>query len=317
MSPANNTRLTSSSFILIGIPGLEAFHIWFVAPLLAIYTVTLLGNCIVLLAVKTGQSLQKPMFLFISLLSCCDLVLSSSIIPKMLIHFFFSAGEISFSACFFQMFLIHAFTGVESGILTAMAFDRYVAICKPLRYPSVLTNSLIAKIATASLARGVFTVLPQTLLAMRVPFCGRYIAHTFCEHIAVVKLSCADITLNSMYGLATNITFGAMDLSFIVVSYIRILQAVLHLPRKDQSKAFSTCVAHVLVMSLFYVPILFSLVLHRFHTNIPPYVHILVVNAYLLFPPVANPIIYALKMAQIRRAVGQVCQKVKIILLPS
>ncbi|XP_078515193.1 olfactory receptor 52J3-like [Lissotriton helveticus] len=315
MTPANDTRLTPSSFILMGIPGLEAFHIWFAAPLLAMYIVTLLGNSIVLLAVKTVLNLQKPMYLFISLLSCCDLVLSSSILPKILSNFFFNTGEINFSSCFFQMFLIHTFTGVESGVLTAMAFDRYVAVCKPLRYPSIVTNSLITKIAAAALARAVVTVLTQSLLALRLPFCGRCIPHTFCEHIAVVKLSCADITLNSMYGLATTLTFGAMDLSSIAVSYFLILRAVLHLPRKDQLKAFSTCVAHVFVMSLFFIPILISLIIHRFRSNIPPYVHILVVNAYLLLPPVANPIIYALKMSEIRQGVQQMVTKVQTRLL--
>ncbi|XP_069495706.1 olfactory receptor 52E8-like [Ambystoma mexicanum] len=311
LSPANHTGFTPSSFILVGIPGLEAYHIWFAAPLSFIYIVTLVGNCFLLLSVKTVRSLHKPMYLLISLLSFSDMVLSSSILPKMLAIFWSNDVEISFAACFFQMFLVHVFAGVESGILTAMAFDRYVAVCHPLRYPTIVTNSLVPKIAAISLTRAVFVVLPESLLAIRVPFCSRSIVHSFCEHIAVVKLSCTDISLNSAYGMGVTIAVGAMDLPSIGVSYALILRAVLNFPSKDRLKAFSTCIAHVFVMSLFFIPILFSLSLHRFNTNIPLYVHIIVVNAYLLLPPVANPLIYGVRMAEIRHGVLQLFQKEK------
>ncbi|XP_069495708.1 olfactory receptor 52E8-like [Ambystoma mexicanum] len=311
LSPANHTGFTPSSFILVGIPGLEMYHIWFAAPLSFMYIVTLVGNCFLLLSVKTVRSLHKPMYLLISLLSFSDMVLSSSILPKMLAIFWLNDVEISFAACFFQMFLMHVFAGVESGILTAMAFDRYVAVCNPLRYPTIVRNSLIPKIAAISLSRAVLVVVPQSLLAIRVPFCSRSIVHSFCEHIAVVKLSCTDISLNSAYGMGITLAVAAMDLPSIGVSYALILRAVLNLPRKDRFKAFSTCISHICVMSLFYIPIAFSLTLHRFHTSIPLYVHIIVVNAYLLLPLVANPLIYGARMAEIRQGVFQLFQKQK------
>ncbi|XP_069495710.1 olfactory receptor 52J3-like [Ambystoma mexicanum] len=315
MSLVNGTISTASSFHLAGIPGLEAFHIWFAAPLTAMYIVTLIGNCTLLLAIRTALSLHKPMYLLVSFLSFSDLVLSSSILPKMLANFWGNDGEISFSACFFQMYLLHVFAGVESGILTAMAFDRCVAVCNPLRYSTIVTHPLIANIGGACLARAAFSVLPQSLLAMRLPFCNRHIAHSFCEHIAVVKLSCADITLNSRYGLVTTLTFGAMDLAAIGASYALIFRAIMHLPRKDRFKVFSTCIAHVIVMSFFFIPIFSSLAMHRFQNTIPPYVHILVANAYLLLPPVANPLTYGVNMAEIRQGVRQMFLKAKSRLL--
>ncbi|XP_069495707.1 olfactory receptor 52K1-like [Ambystoma mexicanum] len=311
LSPANHTGFTPSSLVLVGIPGLEAYHIWFAAPLLFMYIVTLVGNCFLLLSVKTLRSLHKPMYLLISLLSFSDMVLSSSILPKMLAIFWLNDVEISFAACLIQMFLINVFAAVESGILTAMAIDRYIAVCHPLRYSTIITNSLIPKIAAVCLSRAVIAVLPEPLLAIRVPFCSRSIVHSFCEHIAVVKLSCTNISLNSAYGVGVTLAVGAMDLPSIFVSYFLILRAVLNLPHKDRFKAFSTCISHICVMSLFYIPILFSLSLHRLNTNIPPYVHIIVVNAYLLLPPVANPLIYGARMAEIRHGVLQLFQKEK------
>ncbi|XP_078515189.1 olfactory receptor 52J3-like [Lissotriton helveticus] len=305
MSSINKSEFTPSFLFLVGIPGLEELDAWLPVPLCIIYIITLLGNGTLLLAITTVMNLHKPMYLLIALLSCSDLVLSSSILPKMLSLFWFKDDIIHFNACLFQMFLIHGFAAVESGTLSCMAIDRFVAVCNPLRYTTIVTNMLIRKMALAILLRaGVLTVaLP--LLTLRLPFCSKYIPHSFCEHIAVAKLSCVDITVNNLYGLIATVSVAAMDFPCIGVSYVQILRAVLQLPRKDQFKAFNTCVAHVCVMSLFFVPVSFSLILHRFHHNIPLYVHILVVNAYLLLPPVANPLIYGGKMKEIRLGVLQ------------
>ncbi|XP_078515190.1 olfactory receptor 52E4-like [Lissotriton helveticus] len=316
MLPFNYTGFTPPSFILLGFPGLEAIHIWFAPPLLVMYMVTLLGNSTLLLAIKTVETLHKPMYLLISFLSCSDLVLSSCILPKMLGIFLFSAGEISFSACFFQMFLIHVFAGVESGILTAMAFDRFVAVCIPLRYTALLPNSTIVKMAIVCLGRPALIVIPLLLLAIRLTFCSRYVPHSFCEHIAVAKLSCNDITLNSAYGLAITLSVGCVDLPCIALSYFQILRTVLRFPKRaDRVKAFSTCTAHVSVMSLFYIPLTFSLAMHRaLNASIPLYVHIIVVNCYLLLPPVANPLIYGVNMKEIRMGMLKTFQKGRDIL---
>ncbi|XP_069059462.1 olfactory receptor 52J3-like [Pleurodeles waltl] len=300
MSSMNKSEFSPSYLFLVGIPGLEDFHTWLAVPLCIIYIVTLLGNGTLLLAISTMMKLHRPMYLLIALLSCSDLVLSSSILPKMLSLFWFKDEAIKFSACLFQMFLLHAFAGVESGILSCMAIDRFVAVCNPLRYSTIVTNTLIGKMSLAILLRAGVLIIALPLLTVRLPFCSRYIPHSFCEHIAVAKLSCVDITVNNLYGLITTLSVAAMDFPCIGVSYVQILRAVLQLPCKDQFKAFNTCVAHVCVMSLFYVPVLFSLVLHRLHHNIPLYAHILLANTYLLLPPVANPLIYGGKMKEIR-----------------
>ncbi|XP_069059460.1 olfactory receptor 52P1-like [Pleurodeles waltl] len=317
--PASQARSQSTcrplTFILMGLPGLEDFHIWFVAPLCGMYTTTLLGNLTLLLIILTVLSLHKPMYLLIAFLSCSDLCLSSSILPKLLSIFWTKSGEINFFSCLIQMLLIHIFASMESAILASMAFDRYVAICNPLRYSSLVTNSLIVKLVVASLSRAIALLIPLPLLAMRLPFCKRYIAHTFCEHIAVAKLSCDDITVNNLYGLATLLLTGAVDIVCIAFSYVLIFRAVLHLLHKDRIKAFSMCGAHICVMTVFYLPILCSLLMHRFQHNIPLYVHILIVNIYHLIPPIINPLIYGVKMKEIQRGAMQLFQRANITFL--
>ncbi|XP_078515184.1 olfactory receptor 52E4-like [Lissotriton helveticus] len=196
MLSVNATRFTPSSLVLMGIPGLEKFHIWFAAPLSIMYIVTVLGNGVILLAIKTAVSLHKPMYLLIAQLALSDLVLSSSLLPKMLGLFWFNAADISFVACLTQMFFWACSLSMETSIFSVMAFDRYVAVCNPLRYTSIFTNELIAKIASACMVRALLLATPVPLLILRLPFCSRHIAHSFCENMAVAKLSCADITVN-------------------------------------------------------------------------------------------------------------------------
>ncbi|XP_069495697.1 olfactory receptor 52P1-like [Ambystoma mexicanum] len=305
MSPDNATEFAPSTLILIGIPGLTDFHIWFAAPVTAMYIFTLLGNCILLLTIITVMTLHKPMYLFISQLALSDLAVSSCIFPKILSIFWFNAGEIIHSACLGQMFFIHYFLVLESSIFSSMAFDRYVAVCNPLRYAAILTNSLIAKLAVACLVRAFVLILPIPLLVLRLPLCARYIAHTFCENMAVAKLSCVDISLNGMYALTIAIVIYTVDIFCIALSYTLILRTILRLQSKDRFKAFSTCGAHICVMTAFYAPILFSLVLHRLQHNIPLYAHVTLSNAYLLFPPFINPLIFGITMKAVQQGALQ------------
>nr|XP_003421595.1 olfactory receptor 52E2-like [Loxodonta africana] len=304
----NSSAFTNpSTFILMGIPGLEDFHIWISIPFCSRYVIALIGNIVILFIIKTVTVLHEPMFYFLSMLAITDLILSTSTLPKMLSIFWFNYHEISFHACLTQMFFIHAFSGVESGLLVAMALDRYVAICNPLRHSSILTNVVVAQIGIVALLRGLVLMTPHPFLLRRWPYYQtNVVPHTYCEHMAVVKLACADISVNSLYSLAVIVLILGTDVTCISLSYIHILHTVLSHPSKDaRLKTLSTCGSHVCVILTFYIPALFSFLTHRFSRHIPLHTHILVANTYLLVPPTLNPIIYGMRTKQIRECVIQ------------
>ncbi|XP_044845720.1 olfactory receptor 52R1-like isoform X1 [Mauremys mutica] len=303
MSDSNMTDFTNpSTFILLGIPGLEAAHVWISIPICAMYTIAVLGNFTILFIVKMEPSLHEPMYYFLCMLAVTDLVLSTSIVPKTLTIFWFNYREIDFSACLIQMYFIHCFSTMGSGIFVAMALDRYVAICHPLRHSTILTNPVVAKIGLAMVLRGGMLILPYPFLARQWPYCRtNIISHSYCEHIAVVKLACADISVSSYYSLSVAFLVMGLDVFSITVSYIQILRAIFSLPTKDaRLKTFGTCSSHLCVILAFYIPGLFSFLTHRFGHNVPLHFHILMANVYLLVPPMLNPIIYGVSTKQIR-----------------
>nr|XP_033804698.1 olfactory receptor 52R1-like [Geotrypetes seraphini] len=308
MTLRNMTSLQMSSFLLIGIPGLEDFHFSIAFPFCFMYTVALVGNFTILFIIKTEQSLHEPMHLFLAMLAITDLILSTCTIPKMLGIFWFSSKEICLETCLIQMFFIHSFSAMESGILLAMAFDRYVAICYPLRHSTILTSQTIIKIALVIATRGVTLVMPFTFLVKRLHLCKtNIIYHTYCEHMALVKLACEDATVNIVYGLFVALFVVGFDIVFIALSYIMILKSVLNLPSNQaRFKAFSTCGSHICVILMFYIPGLFTFLTHRFGHHIAPSIHILLANSYLLVPPMMNPIVYGVKTQQIRTRVLKV-----------
>ncbi|XP_034618033.1 olfactory receptor 52R1-like [Trachemys scripta elegans] len=300
---SNKTDFTNpSTFILMGIPGLEAAHVWISIPFCTMYAIAILGNFTNLFIVKKEPSLHAPMYYFLCMLAITDLVVSTSILPKMLSIFWFNSREINFRACLTQLYVFHSFSVIESGIFVAMAFDRYVAICDPLRHATTLTNPVVAKITLAVVLRGSMLVLPYPFLLRQWPYCRtNLIPQPYCAHMAVLKLACADIRVSSYYGLFVLFCVMGLDVIFIVVSYIQILRAIFCLPTKDaRLKTFGTCISHLCAILVFYIPGLFFSLTFRFHQNVPLHFHVLIANVYYLMPSMLNPIIYGVRTKQIR-----------------
>ncbi|XP_031240347.1 putative olfactory receptor 52P1 [Mastomys coucha] len=301
---------SSMTFTLMGVPGLESQHLWLSVPFTSMLLAILIGNGAILFLVITDPTLHTPMYLLLALLMVADLISTLALVPKVLCLFWFDDRVIAVYACFTQMFFIHGASVVRSALLVAMAFDRFVAVCEPLRYNTILSHSLVGRLGLVALAKGVILILPMPLLLQRLTFCHRIIPHTYCDHMAVVKMACSNTRPNRIYGLFVILLVVGLDLLLIGFSYVFILQTVVRLNSRDATfKALNTCSAHFFVILITYVPALFSSITHRIGRNIPPHAHIILANLYLLIPSLFNPIIYGIKMKEIRdRVVKCLCR---------
>ncbi|XP_002807354.5 olfactory receptor 51F2 [Callithrix jacchus] len=308
MSVFNNTNVQPLTFLLMGIPGLKAAQFWISIPFCLLYAVSLSGNSMILFVVLSEHSLHQPMYYFLSMLSATDLSLSLCTLSTTLGVFWFEAQEINVNACIAQMFFLHGFTFMESGVLLAMAFDRFVAICNPLRYTTILTNARIAKIGMSMLIRNVAVMLPVVLFVKRLSFCGSMVlSHSYCYHVDLIQRSCTDIRVNSILGLFALFSTAGFDCPCILLSYILIIRSVLRIASSEERhKAFNTCVSHVSAVAIFYIPLISLSLVHRYGHSAPPFVHSVMANVFLLIPPVLNPIIYSVKTKQIQKAIIKV-----------
>ncbi|KAM5248522.1 olfactory receptor 51I2-like [Ctenodactylus gundi] len=300
------------AFLMTGIPGLEAAHAWISMPFASMYTVALTGNCLILLAVRRTPTLHQPMYYFLSMLALSDVGLTLSTLPTTLAVLWFDYRSIGFSACLVQMFFLHFFSVVESSVLLAMSFDRFVAISNPLRYAAVLTNNAIIRIGMVIVARATLSLFPLPFLLKRLNYCpGKILlSHSFCFHADIMKLACADISVNILYGLFVVLSTVGADSLLIVLSYTLILHTVMGLASpKERTRALNTCVSHILAVLVFYIPVIGVSMIHRFGRHLPHTVRALVAYVYLVVPPVLNPIIYSVKSKPIRVAMLRILKR--------
>ncbi|XP_054997060.1 olfactory receptor 51F1-like [Sorex araneus] len=305
MEGLGNKTSTSPTFLLTGIPGLESAHAWISIPFCSLYGFAILGNSMILFVIITQQSLHEPMYYFLSMLSAMDLGLTVSTMSTTLAILWFNARKISLDSCIIQMFFLHGFTLMESGVLVAMAFDRYVAICNPLRYTTILTNSRIIQLGLIMTIRTVVIIVTILVLLKRLSFCkANVLSHSYCYHPDVLKLACSNTRPNSIFGLIGLALTTGIDTPSIVVSYILIIRSVLSIASpEERHKTFSTCVSHIGAVAIFYIPFVSLSLVHRYGHSAPKVLHSMMANIYLILPPVLNPIIYSVKTKQIRKAI--------------
>ncbi|XP_055972150.1 olfactory receptor 51I2-like [Sorex fumeus] len=291
------------SFILTGLPGLETSQHWIFLLLGALYFVSIVGNALILFIVKEEQSLHQPMYYFLSLLSVNDIGVSLSTLPTVLVTFCFHVRKINFDSCMAQMFFIHFFSFLESGILLIMSFDRYVAICNPLRYTTVLSDARVVSMGISVIIRSFCMVFPLAFLLKRLPFCkANILSHAYCLHPDLIRLPCGDITINNIFGLFIVISTFGLDSALILLSYVLILRSVLAIASKEERlKTLNTCVSHLCAVLIFYVPMVSVSMAARYGRHAPEYVHTLMSLIYLFVPPMLNPVIYSIKTKEIRR----------------
>ncbi|CAM4327163.1 unnamed protein product, partial [Lepidochelys olivacea] len=297
MSTVNDTKFTPAVFLLTRILGQEDVHLRISIPFCFMYLISILGNSVILFIIKTDPSLHESMYIFLSMLAITDLGLSLATIPMILGIFLFNSREISFDACFAQLFFIHSLKFIESSMLLLMAFNRFVAICNPLRYVSILTQKRIAKLGFLFVLRGLAIAFPVPFLLKRFQYCrANVLSHSYCLHQDVIKMACSDITVNSIYGLVVTLLTVGLDSLLIFLSYVMILKAVLSIASQVEClRALNTCVSHFCAVLLFYTPEIGLSVLHRFGKGSFPLFQILLGYIYLLVPPLINSIVYSVK----------------------
>ncbi|XP_041585818.1 olfactory receptor 51V1-like [Vulpes lagopus] len=301
--PASSASIVNSSiFILTGFPGLDQYYPWFSIPFSFVYAMVFLGNCLVLHVIRTEPSLHQPMFYFLAMLALTDLCMGLSTVHTVLGVLWGLSKEVVLDTCISQTYFIHGLSCTESGVLLAMAFDRFTAICNPLRYTSILTNSRVIHFMVTILMRAALSILPVIIRLKFFHYCRPHIlSHSFCLHQDLLRLACSDIRFNSFYALALVICTLLLDAVLILISYVLILHTVLAIASQEERlKSLQTCVSHICAVLVFYIPIIGLTMVHRFGKHLSPSVHVLMGNIYILFPPLMNPIIYSVKTQQIR-----------------
>ncbi|XP_003465426.2 olfactory receptor 51L1-like [Cavia porcellus] len=305
MAILNSSSTLSSTFYFTGIPGYEEFNHWISIPFCLLYLVGITGNCIILHVIRTDPRLHEPMYYFLAMLSLTDLGMSLAPVITLFRVLWSISREIQFNICVVQMFVIHTFSFTESSVLLAMALDRYVAICQPLRYATILTPKLIIKVGIAALLRSAILMIPPLARLAFFRFCHSHVlSHSYCLHQDMIRLACADTKFNVIYGLVVIILLWGLDALGILISYAFILHSVLKITsREGRLKALNTCASHICAVLILYVPMIGLSIVHRFAKHSSPLIHIFMAHIYLMVPPVLNPIIYSVKTKQIRQGI--------------
>ncbi|XP_074840471.1 olfactory receptor 51G2-like [Carettochelys insculpta] len=302
MSALNDTKFSSAVFLLTGIPGFEDIHLWLSIPFCLTYIISVVGNSFILSIIKTDTSLHEPMYIFLSMLAITDIGILIATMPTVLGIYMFNYTQISFNDCFAQLFFIHFLHCTESSLLLLMAFDRYVAICDPLRYTSILTLPRVSKMGLLCIIRGVALIVPLPLLLKRYQYCQTgVLSHSYCLHQDVMKTACSDITISSICGLAVRLLIMGLDSLLIFLSYMIILSTVVSIVSPTEClKALNTCVSHLCAVLIFYTPEIGLSFISRFVKGSSPMLSVLLSYMSVLVPPLLNPIVYSVKSKHLR-----------------
>ncbi|CAM4365813.1 unnamed protein product, partial [Lepidochelys kempii] len=305
MSAVNDTKFTPAVFLLTGIPGQEDVHLWISIPLCLMYVISIVGNSVILFVIKTDPSLHEPMYIFLSMLAVTDLGIAISTLPTILGIYLFNSREISFKACFAQLFFIHLLQLIESSMLLLMAFDRFIAICNPLRHASILTLQTIDNMGLVFVLRSVAVIFPLPFLLKRFRYCrANVLSHSYCLHQEVMKAACSDITVNNIYGLFVTLLTVGLDSLLIFLSYVMILKTVLSITSNAEClRALNTCVSHLCAVLMFYSAEIGLAVIHRFRKGSSPLLKTVLGYISLLVPPLINPIVYSVKSRHLRAGI--------------
>ncbi|XP_003421204.2 olfactory receptor 9S13-like [Loxodonta africana] len=305
----NASVVSLHEFVLVGFEGGLKIQVLLFAVFLTLYMVTVLGNLTMIVVITLDARLHSPMYFFLKNLSFLDLCYSSVIAPTALSNFFSSRKIITFAGCATQLFLFAILVTTDCLLLGVMAYDRFMAICNPLRYPVTMCPSACTRLVLGTYCGGCFNSIVQTSVALRVPFCSsNHINHYFCDLPSLLRIACADTALNElvMFGICGLIIVGVTCV--VLVSYGYITVTILRMrSAAGRHKVFSTCGSHMTVVTLFVGTVF---VMYAHPGAIESMEQDKVVSIfYTLVTPMLNPLIYSLRNKDVKEALKRLGQK--------
>ncbi|XP_057565855.1 olfactory receptor 2T33-like [Hippopotamus amphibius kiboko] len=293
---------TGINFILVGLFNHTQTHLFLFSMVLMTFLTSLMGNALMIRLICVDPRLHTPMYFLLSQLSLMDMMLVLTIVPKMAANYLMNTGSISPAGCGAQIFLFLTLGGGECFLLAAMAYDRYMAICHPLRYPILMNQKLCLQLTTGSWLLGGVDGLMQAGATLSFPYChSREINHFFCEAPSLVRLACADTTIFEFFMYVCCILMLVIPLTLILASYSLILAAVLRMQSiATRKKAFATCSSHLTVVGLFYGTLIFIYMRPKSYHSVAR--DKVVAAFYTIFTPVLNPLIYSVRNKEVKGA---------------
>ncbi|KAM4544873.1 olfactory receptor 2A7-like [Odontesthes bonariensis] len=269
------------------------------------YIVVLLGNGIVVSIIVMDKTLHRPMFVMVCHLVVCDLLGATAVLPHLMVHFLMGQKRIAYNLAIAQAFCVHTYGAAVQTILGAMAYDRYVAVCEPLRYHAIMTSARLHICCALAWIVALLLIAVLFIFHINVPLCGQTIKHVYCSNRSILNLACIPTPINNIYGLSMTWSLSTGIFIIIAFSYIRILSASLKQGRTDKTvrtKAFQTCTPHLVIYVLYEIASLIIIVSLRFPSvpqNIRKFFSILII----IIPPAINPIIYGLVSRDLRASI--------------
>ncbi|KAJ0064021.1 hypothetical protein NL108_016573, partial [Boleophthalmus pectinirostris] len=297
----SSSMLNQSDFHFLAFP----FPLWkcglIALPLALVFGLVIVANGCLLLVLLCVEALWSPMYVLVGALCLVDLLSALVIVPNALLVLLNPNHSVSLTECLTQMFLTHFLSSLESTLLLAMALDRYVAICHPLKYRQVVDRSFFLALALFTLLRSGSVMAVLVGLAASLDFCGsRVIEHLYCDHMAVVRLGCGDTGPSQRAGVAVIVCFVGLDIPVIILSYLQIL-IVVHRAREDRWKALHTCGTHLMVLLVFYLVGTVAFLSHTLHLSLSSDLNTVMGLVYILLPAAFNPIIYGVRTTEIQQ----------------
>ncbi|KAM3844936.1 olfactory receptor 2A12-like [Vipera latastei] len=307
---ANQTTVTE--FFLLGLTTGPKTQFVLFGMFVIVYSITLMGNVIILMLVWLDSQLHTPMYFFLSNLSFVDIWYITCIIPQLLTNLWIPKKTISFAGCGVQIYFFFGLAITECVLLAVMAYDRFVAICYPLRYTLIMNQKVCIKLVLAAWLFGFLLAMVHVANTLQMPYCGpNVINHFYCDVLVLLKLVCADTHFNEIIVFVIAVLILLCPFSFILITYVHILITILKIhSTQGRHKAFSTCASHMIVVALFYGSAMFMYM--RPGSNHSPDQDKMVSLFYSIVTPMFNPMIYSLRNKEVKGALVKVLQRCNI-----